>query len=409
MTTPTADAEPETLPSTGLAWARRLLFEGDGSADSRWGIGPRESFLVLPNAATPRLLVPNAAPAAAATAVRHSGAEAGTAGRLARRALALGLRAGAGRHVGDRLDVDAGLRDHLRRVLARPDLEMAVILGPPRLNRKPVLELLDHQGQVLGFAKAAWNDLTRRLVRNEAATLAALAEAPPSTFAAPRLLHHGTWGELELLVTSALAAPAGHRRRSGEAPLAALGEIAEREGLTEAPLTESPYWAGVRARLAERATPPAGAPDPLPTVVSHIEERHGGTRLRYGAWHGDFTPWNMSRAGKELLIWDWERAAQPVPLGLDVTHFLFQQAVRAPDQDPDHALKRSRPRVRSVLELSGLDPGNEEALWLLYGLELLFRYDEARLAGVLAHPSTVHTTVLSMFTASMEQPPWPQP
>ena len=49
-------------------------------------------------------------------------------------------------------------------------------------------------------------------------------------------------------------------------------------------------------------------------------------------------------------------------------------------------------------------PGSERALWVLYRLELLLRYDEARLAGVLARQSKIHEGILEMFDRDMEGP-----
>ena len=69
------------------------------------------------------------------------------------------------------------LTEHLREIFGRRDLELAVILGVPRLNRKPVLQVLASDGTVVGYVKAAWNDLTAALVRNEARVLADLGAA----------------------------------------------------------------------------------------------------------------------------------------------------------------------------------------------------------------------------------------
>jgi hypothetical protein len=46
--------------------------------------------------------------------------------------------------------------------------------------------------------------------------------------------------------------------------------------------------------------------------------------------------------------------------------------------------------------------GAESALWSVYRLELLFRYDEARLAGVLAKQSRIHSGLVEMFEREME-------
>jgi hypothetical protein len=59
----------------------------------------------------------------------------------------------------------------------------------------------------------------------------------------------------------------------------------------------------------------------LLAALDRIEQHHGDVTVRVGAWHGDFTPWNMSRRGDELLLWDWERFETGVPAGLDRCHY----------------------------------------------------------------------------------------
>ncbi|HZI37787.1 MAG TPA: hypothetical protein VFF24_05730, partial [Acidimicrobiia bacterium] len=126
-----------------------------------------------------------------------------------------------------------------------------------------------------------------------------------------------------------------------------------------------------------------------------------GDDIAFGAWHGDFTPWNMARSGATTYLWDWERAA-PAPAGLDLLHFLFQGVCRFEGQTPAAAVDRCSERVASLLGALDVEAGSESALWLLYRLELLFRYDEARMTGVLARQSKIHEGILGMFVRDME-------
>jgi hypothetical protein len=410
-------------PTSGLDWATSLLFGGSeaalphrrGQGRRPAGFRPVEGYLVLPRAANPRLLVPLGSSKAAAVALARNHDATSRTSRLARLALGAGLRLGiTQRLMPDRVEVavdralgpaqlaDVLLTEHLRDVFSRRDLEMAVILGPPRLNRKPVLQILSTEGEVLGYVKAAWNDLTRRLVRNEAGALTHLTGSAPWTFTPPSLIHHGTWGELELLAAS----PLPHTSRPQEAqvfdpPMAVIAEIAAAWGVSEAPLAAHPYWAGIRERLAQRQAVLAGHPDPLEPIVAHVEARHGATELRFGAWHGDFTPWNMARLDNNVFVWDWERSA-PAPVGLDLLHFLFQSVCRFEGRNPDRAVEICRERTPRLLALLDVLPAAESALWSVYRLELLFRYDEARLAGVLERPSRIHLGIVEFFKREME-------
>lgn len=402
-------------PTAGLDWACRLLFEADDRVVTRRrgqaapsGFARAETYLALPRAANPRLLVPLGSPRAAATALARNHDATSKKARLARAALGAGLRAGVTQRLADRVDVFADpsltpaerpqhlLSEHLRDVFGRRDLELAVILGVPRLNRKPVLQVLAGDGAVVGYVKAAWNDLTSVLVRNEARVLADLAAAGPSTFTPPALVAAGPWRELELICASAL--PSADRPDAAqifEPPMAVIAEIAGLWGRSTARLADSPYWTGVRERLA----PEAG--DTLRKAVDWIEQRFGATEMAFGAWHGDFTPWNMARLDDRTYVWDWERAA-PAPAGLDLLHFLFQTQCRFGGGSPERAVELTSERTPSLLHSIEVPPDSERALWSVYRLELLFRYDEAREAGVLARPSKIHAGILEMFARDME-------
>ena len=61
--------------------------------------------------------------------------------------------------------------------------------------------------------------------------------------------------------------------------------------------------------------------------IDAVMERMVGKRVRYGAYHGDFTPWNMFVEGGELFVFDWEYAGWGYPMGLDRYHFWMQTAV----------------------------------------------------------------------------------
>jgi hypothetical protein len=414
---------PGALPTSGLEWACRLLW-GDHPemvvASRRRrppaGFRPAESYLVLPKAANPRLLVPLGAPRAAAAALSRNHDATSRRSRLVKAALGVGVRLRVAQHLlPDRVQVavaeglpagqraGALLSDHLRDVFGRRDLEMAVILGPPRLNRKPVIQVLASDGEVLGYVKAAWNDLTRSLVRNEAAVLGRLGGETRNTFVAPRLLHHGPFGGLELLGASPLPnAVRPDQSQVFDSPLPVITEIARLGDVSTARLDAADYWVGVRQRLAAReGLLPPGADDPLKAVVDHVETRHGATELRFGTWHGDFTPWNMARLDDGIFVWDWERCG-PAPVGLDLLHFLFQSTCRFEGRNPARSVEICRERTPGLLPLLDVPLGSEDALWSVYQMELLFRYEEAGLAGVLERRSRIHQGILEKFQSEME-------
>jgi hypothetical protein len=412
---PLAEVVP---PTSGLDWACRLLFESGDRAVARRrgqaapdGFERVESYLALPRAANPRLLVPLGSLRAAAAALARNHDATSAKARLGRAALGAGLKIGLTQRVADRVDVFADrslspaerpqhvLTDHLRAMFGRDDLEMAVILGVPRLNRKPVLQVLASDGTVVGYVKAAWNDLTAGLVRNETRVLSHLAATGPTTFTPPAFVAAGPWGDLELIAASALPnAARPDQAQVFDPPMPVIAEIAGLWGRSTAKLAESPYWAGVRGRVMAQA-----GSEVLDRAVDWVERMIGATEIAFGAWHGDFTPWNMARLDEASYVWDWERAA-PAPAGLDLLHFLFQTVCRFEGKAPAAAVESCSERAATLLPVLDVAPGSLPALWLLYRLELLLRYDEARMAGVLARKSKIHEGILEMFDRDMEAP-----
>jgi hypothetical protein len=273
------------------------------------------------------------------------------------------------------------------------------VLGPVRLNRKPVLQLVDARGEPVGYMKVGWNDLTRRLVRNEAAMLARLAELKPETFTAPRLLHHGQWHGLEVTVSAALPHRLWrHGRRHRLPPLAATREIAALGGVEHATLGDSAWWQGLQRRLGptrERATGPAAAV--LAAVLEALGREAAGSRLAFGTWHGDWGPWNMRATPDRLLVWDWERSADGVPVGLDLLHFGYLTGVQDLRRPPAEAAAASLRRAAPLLGELGQEPGAAELLLDLYLLELFCRASEAEVSVITGRPDTLGADLLAVL------------
>lgn len=397
-----------------LGWACGLLFEGRG--ETRWLAGRArrspgerivEAYAVLPSRSAPRLLVPLPSRAVALAAMRSYSVSSSPRSRLGKALLVAGLsnrrarsllaRRGVRVAVGsqDAVAGSSALIHHLRQALGHPDLQMAVMLGPYRQNRKPVLQILSGDGSEIGYAKVGWNELTRQLVRDEAATLRRLELAAPVSFRAPRLLHAGPWEGLEISVATALPHAPWHRLARADAPFSVAAEIARLGGVSTARLAESHYWTGVGERVARLSA--SGAAVGIAEAARRLERRFGAMELAFGTWHGDLTPWNMAVTGEATYVWDWERSNSPVPLGFDLAHFAFQSAFRYGSRNARLAVEQSGPSTARLLDRLGAPAGSEQALWWLYQLELLVRYAEARAAGATDRESLLHQGLLDQF------------
>jgi Phosphotransferase enzyme family len=378
----------ETL---AVLWPEPARIERRGRGIPATGSGPGRAggeteFLVLPNEARPVLLLPRRPRRAAAAALRHYKASAVGRRRLAFRGLALAAHLGLADVLPERIAVgpagdepDANVVAYLRKVLDR-DVVVSLRIGPPRANRKPVLELLSPGGEVVGFAKVGITGLTRELVRAEAAALDVLAGAGLTRLEVPRLLHHGQWREHEVLVQ----APLSGSGRTVSKPMltSAMAELATARGVTIQPVGSSSYWRGLRSRLeACGDREPAAA---LLQIMARLQATADVTSLAFGSWHGDWTPWNMAFADGRVLVWDWERFESGVPIGYDVVHYQLQNAV----ERNDGAGARAAAEVAlftapMTLASLGVRPGSAVFVAALYMIEIATRYtcDGAAEAG----------------------------
>lgn len=335
--------------------------------------GARRELAFLPDARHPRLLVPAGLPRATATALRRYSHDLGVKQRVSRALTAAAVRTGLPeRTLRDRLRITGGgpsIEDRLAELLGRP-VVVSVGLGSARANRKPILHVLSPRGEPVAFVKVGDTGTARGLLTGEAAALTYLdARLDRARLHVPKPLHHGTWRNLDLLVLEPLPTGALGWRPRGRAPVAEMRALFEVGGTERTPLRGSAFWDGMAASPAEvldesrRAT--------FGEVVEGIGKAHGDLPLDFGAWHGDWTPWNMAWHRGVLRLWDWERFARGVPNGFDLLHYRLQEAMRAAS-DPPYATWPDG--AAAALGPLGLTGAAADATVRLYLLELCRRY-----------------------------------
>jgi hypothetical protein len=420
--TPMVDRQGE------LQWLAEVLWGPTPGVELVVGLVPSgfrrlDGWVVLPDLRHPRVLVPLASRRAAAASVRQYSDGMTRRARLAKAAVGTALRSGALQwllrrrrqvvHAGMLDPLHGGppaggagetlLGDYLAETLGRRDLAAAIVLGPVRPNRKPVVQLLAPDGRPVGYMKVGWNDLTRRLVRNEARALRRLAERQPRTFTVPSLLHEGTWQGLDVTVSSALPHRLWRRgRRYATPPLAVSREIAALGGIQTATLGASPWWEDLRRRLDPvRAAATGAAADALAGTLERLQQQ-ADTPLAFASWHGDWGPWNLRATADRLLVWDWERSGDGVPLGFDLLHFGYQTAFQGLRQPPAEAAARSLRRAAPLLAELGQREEVGELLLTLYLLERVCRAAEAEPSAVTGRPDAAGAGLLDVLGQRLE-------
>jgi hypothetical protein len=365
---------------------------------------PIAEYLVVPDARRPKLLVPSGSRRVAAAAVRRYAEPQSRSAKLKRDAVVAAVRTGASAVLlRDRVRVtgpfSSSIDGYLSEQLGR-ELSVSVHIGPARANRKPVLQLIGPEGDTFGFVKLGTGPLTKQLVQAETAALNELAGCGLTGLTAPRVLHAGEWRGLQVLVQSALPvwlprAPLTQRRL-----VAAMLDIAGCCGYTSGPLDESGYWAQLRGRLAAVGDRSEGAG--LGAAAELLVKHAGDTVFRYGAWHGDWAPWNMANLADGLLVWDWERFTTGVPMGFDAIHHELQKRIQSTG-DAQDAVEQTVRRAGELLAPFGVPVIGREVTALLYLVDLAVRYLTDRQAEAGARLGVLGTWLLPVLIRRVEE------
>jgi hypothetical protein len=366
-----ATTDDEQRRADYLAEVTALLYPEAG------GLDRPVDYIAVPSLRRPRVLVPAASRRLAATALRHYARPASLSARLKRDAAVAALLSGVDRlMLPDRISLRAGGEDiggYLSGVLGT-DVHLGIHIGPARANRKPVLQLLNAHAETIGFAKLGNQRLTRALVNDETAALRTLAELPLRHLRVPKVLHSGTWRDCTVLVQEPVPGWRRPDRLDHGRLQRAMRELALCQGIEDTTVARSPYAKLLRERLdglAERGDEDAMT---LVDAARMLLDRHGELRLRFGSWHGDWTPWNMALRPQQLLLWDFERFATGVPMGFDALHFAMQRDIITRGWDPTTAVVSLLSRSSRLLRPFEVAESAARVTALLYLVDLAVRY-----------------------------------
>jgi hypothetical protein len=357
-----------------------------GSIEDAPGSAP---FWILPSSARPRAVIPVRPPGAAASMLRSFNDSMSQAARLRKELLGVAFRA----RLGSLLRVERrafvveaegehpGIEAHLAEVLGTPVI-VGVFLGATlRPNAKPVLQVCSLEGELLAYAKVGWNDLTRRLIANEASALEHLSAADLRSIRVPTLMHHGAWADRAILLVSPGPRPLLRRGpRNGPLPAEAQLEVARSRWWETTSLPRSTFVEGLRERLTAGDDP--GVVTRAEHHLDRIVDGAGDRPVTFGAWHGDWAPWNATRSSTGTFVWDWERYSGPVPLGFDASHLEVQVAFHARREPIDAAARSAVARLRRSRDLLGYSVDHAPTIVSLYLMERIARAIEGERAGV---------------------------
>ncbi len=327
----------------------------------------QRGYVAVPSLGRPRVLVPLGVGGADRMLTRHGGKHAERAARALWRA----AHRGGILHLlpVTRVSVIAepdGIEVFLSRALSQR-VRFGVLLGPPRANIKPVLQIFDDSGATIAFAKLGLSPLPVALVLNEAAALALVGQRPRESFTAPRVLFSGLWHDVPVLVQEALPLSQSGLAPT-EPPFDVMAEIAAITPITSRQLGDSDFLTGIRPAAGARWHGVDTGP-----IVALYEALARPAECAFGSCHGDFGPWNMGTDGTRVEVWDWERFDSDSPVGIDAAHYRAQEAFAA-RMEPRLAWDAIVGDVTVLLTRLGLNAEAAEPAASCYLLAICSRY-----------------------------------
>ena len=246
-----------------------------------------DRYTVYPSLRQPRLLVSGGSNRVRAAVLERMANRSRSWSSMAKRVSAQAARIGADqvalgpdlivsrpKHLADSDDI-VTLREHLEAHIGADHLCLGLTVGPLRPNRKPVIQLMDHSGRLVAYAKVGWDPSTADMVDHEGKVLSRLPRV--ANLVTPKVLHHDTWRSMSLLVTAPID-HSGPARPTDAQVVDALGEITRITPRSVVSLADAAWTRRQRSRIA--ALGDAG--EDLETLLDRCIELRGDTVLDSG-------------------------------------------------------------------------------------------------------------------------------
>jgi hypothetical protein len=273
------------------------------------------------------------------------------------------------------------LLEHLKEILARQDVTFAISLGTPGPHRKPVIELLNDKGEVLGFVKVGWNQATNTLVRNEADISRYLSGVSLNSFTAPTMLYAGLWNDHFLCIQSAPAGKIETPPQKLTSQYFSVLEELKTLHIRWMPFRESAFWRKLLQRIETIEN--TFHRHILQRGLCRVDEALCDKALPFYFCHGDFAPWNVQLLNKRMFLFDWEYADLEAPPLWDLFHFNVQ-TLRLLEKRAVGEIHKAvmngctGDQTKSMhLDCLGLNDDARKSLFLLYLLDRLSFYASA--------------------------------
>lgn len=286
-----------------------------------------------------------------------------------------------------RCSLDNDLYDKLCEVFVTDELEFSVFCGTPCQHQKLTIQISVGK-RILGYCKVSNHPDVISLFHKEGEFLKQLERIGINNV--PRILFVGEWRSgIHLLVQNT--------NKTCHSQIIHKWETLHEEFLENLitktkqvlPFEETDYYRNL-SKLLEHIEwlPSEEARALLGNAIDKVFMKYKGQMVAYGAYHADFTPWNMFEEQGKLFVFDWEYAQMTYPPMLDRYHFFTQTAIF-----------EKHWQAKEIMEYTQSAEGNwiDAIAYKLYLLDVIARFtirEKGNISGDVAHSMNIWIELL---------------
>lgn len=217
-------------------------------------------------------------------------------------------------------------------------LQYSIFGGTPSVHQKITIQFF-RDNQLLGYAKVTDSEDVSSLFEHEQQLLYWLRQRGVTDIPEClecRELKGGLWYFLQNTVKTAdSVSPSEYTRLHADF----LKNLSEKT-LAEMSFEDSDFANALSLLEGYLHGFPARMSDTLHQAIDEVRRHYDEKRVRFSAYHADFTPWNMffMPAGR-LYVFDWEYGRRSYPPMLDRYHFVIQQAIHVSHMEPPEIMR----------------------------------------------------------------------
>ena len=279
------------------------------------------------------------------------------------------------------------LYDKLCQLYRTDRLEFSVFCGTPCVHQKLTIQLSSGDC-ILGYCKVTDSKEVAELFRREKIILGKLDK--DGLLNVPKILYVGEWrnGVHMLLQTTQKTNRSQVIHEWGQLHDDFLRDMAAKT--KQCLFFEETDYCRTLNELSSHL-------DWLPTDVDKVLVRKALVKVfkknehkmvEYGAYHADFTPWNMFVEQGRLFVFDWEYAQMTYPPMLDRYHFFTQTAIF-----------EKHWQAKEIMEYTQSTEGNwiDAIAYKLYLLDIIARFtirEKGNITGDVAHSMNIWIELL---------------